>query len=250
MMPLSPTSGRTLRSASRTGALAGLFQRRFVNKHRVSPLQYPSIADQKFVPLPQEIHLGVKGGQPGLQVHRADWRPWLRDVHESVSEEQDSRSSSSDLTWASGTTTPERRCRTSRSKSHQRLRRRGRSQGRRRGRPGNNCHQGLSQHQFLNPAINRRTDDWGGSVDNRFRFLHRIVEAVRDRVGRDYLFGVRLSAADFNHSPLQLSRFVCLRSSGRGSVGRAMTWRRCSTMRNGCANSTSTSCTSSRATGF
>ncbi|HWE17575.1 MAG TPA: NADH:flavin oxidoreductase [Hyphomicrobiaceae bacterium] len=58
--------------------------------------------------------------------------------------------------------------------------------------------------QFLNPATNRRRDRYGGSVDNRFRFLSRVVEAVRKEVGPDFLFGVRLSAKDYNYLPVNI----------------------------------------------
>jgi 2,4-dienoyl-CoA reductase-like NADH-dependent reductase (Old Yellow Enzyme family) len=56
-------------------------------------------------------------------------------------------------------------------------------------------------HQFLNPATNRRTDQYGGSKWKRFQLLREVVEAVREEVGRDFLFGVRLSAQDFNYLP-------------------------------------------------
>jgi 2,4-dienoyl-CoA reductase (NADPH2) len=56
-------------------------------------------------------------------------------------------------------------------------------------------------HQFLNPATNRRKDDYGGSEWKRFQLLREIVEAVREEVGPDYLFGVRLSAKDYNYLP-------------------------------------------------
>jgi 2,4-dienoyl-CoA reductase-like NADH-dependent reductase (Old Yellow Enzyme family) len=56
-------------------------------------------------------------------------------------------------------------------------------------------------HQFLNPLTNRRTDEYGGSLDKRFQLLDYIVRAVRKAVGPDFLFGVRLSAKDFNNSP-------------------------------------------------
>jgi 2,4-dienoyl-CoA reductase (NADPH2) len=59
-------------------------------------------------------------------------------------------------------------------------------------------------HQFLNPLTNRRTDDYGGSFDKRFKLLEDIVTAVRKAVGADFLFGVRLSARDFNNSPLSI----------------------------------------------
>ncbi len=56
-------------------------------------------------------------------------------------------------------------------------------------------------HQFLNPATNRRRDAYGGSVEKRFRLLRDVVTAVRQAVGRDYLFGVRLAAVDHNWLP-------------------------------------------------
>jgi 2,4-dienoyl-CoA reductase-like NADH-dependent reductase (Old Yellow Enzyme family) len=59
-------------------------------------------------------------------------------------------------------------------------------------------------HQFLNPATNRRKDAYGGSVEKRFRLLRDIVEAVREAIGPNFLFGVRLSAKDFNFLPVNL----------------------------------------------
>ena len=59
-------------------------------------------------------------------------------------------------------------------------------------------------HQFLNPGINRREDDYGGSAEKRFRFLREIVQAARAAVGEDFLVGVRLSAVDHNHLPVNL----------------------------------------------
>jgi 2,4-dienoyl-CoA reductase-like NADH-dependent reductase (Old Yellow Enzyme family) len=58
--------------------------------------------------------------------------------------------------------------------------------------------------QFLNPVTNRRTDAYGGTAEKRFRFLREIVEAVRKKVGDDYLCGVRLSAVDYNYLPLNI----------------------------------------------
>ncbi|HEX6692196.1 MAG TPA: NADH:flavin oxidoreductase [Burkholderiales bacterium] len=56
-------------------------------------------------------------------------------------------------------------------------------------------------HQFLNPATNWRRDRYGGSFEARFQLLKEVVQAVRARVGRDFLFGVRLSARDYNSLP-------------------------------------------------
>ncbi|GAC1373862.1 MAG: dimethylglycine demethylation protein DgcA [Acidimicrobiales bacterium] len=45
---------------------------------------------------------------------------------------------------------------------------------------------------FLSPAMNVRTDGYGGSLDNRARLLLEIVAAVRETIGRDLALGVRL----------------------------------------------------------
>jgi 2,4-dienoyl-CoA reductase-like NADH-dependent reductase (Old Yellow Enzyme family) len=50
-------------------------------------------------------------------------------------------------------------------------------------------------HQFLSPIINRREDRWGGSLENRMRFLQEITRAIRKVVGRDYVVGIRISAS-------------------------------------------------------
>ncbi len=47
-------------------------------------------------------------------------------------------------------------------------------------------------HQFLSPLTNQRDDDYGGSVENRFRFLGQIIAAIRRRTGRDFAVGVRI----------------------------------------------------------
>jgi len=45
---------------------------------------------------------------------------------------------------------------------------------------------------FLSRATNHRTDEYGGSLENRARLLHEIVAAVREAIGRDLALGVRL----------------------------------------------------------
>jgi 2,4-dienoyl-CoA reductase (NADPH2) len=52
---------------------------------------------------------------------------------------------------------------------------------------------GYLVQQFLSPLTNRRSDDYGGDEDGRRRFLHEIIEAVRRRVGPDFVVGVRLA---------------------------------------------------------
>ncbi|KAB2955783.1 MAG: NADH:flavin oxidoreductase [Rhizobiaceae bacterium] len=47
---------------------------------------------------------------------------------------------------------------------------------------------------FWSPATNTRTDEYGGSLDNRMRFSWRVVDAVRAAVGPDFIVGVRMVA--------------------------------------------------------
>ncbi|WP_082078489.1 NADH:flavin oxidoreductase/NADH oxidase family protein [Bradyrhizobium sp. LTSP849] len=51
--------------------------------------------------------------------------------------------------------------------------------------------------QFLSPLTNRRTDAWGGSLENRARLLLEIVRAVRGRVSVGFAVAVKLNSADF-----------------------------------------------------
>ena len=48
--------------------------------------------------------------------------------------------------------------------------------------------------QFWSPATNRRSDAYGGSLDNRLRFFFRVLDAVRGAVGPHYIVGVRMVA--------------------------------------------------------
>ncbi|VXA91016.1 NADH:flavin oxidoreductase/NADH oxidase [Citricoccus sp. K5] len=52
-------------------------------------------------------------------------------------------------------------------------------------------------HQFLSPVTNRRTDEWGGSFENRTRLARRIVEAVREVWPAEKILGIRLSGSDW-----------------------------------------------------
>ncbi len=51
--------------------------------------------------------------------------------------------------------------------------------------------------QFLSPLINKRTDEYGGAIENRMRFGREVVHAVRAAVGKDFCVGVRLAGNDF-----------------------------------------------------
>jgi mycofactocin system FadH/OYE family oxidoreductase 2 len=51
---------------------------------------------------------------------------------------------------------------------------------------------GMLLFAFLSPLTNRRTDEYGGSLENRFRFHMEIIDAVRKAVGSDFVVGLRL----------------------------------------------------------
>ena len=51
--------------------------------------------------------------------------------------------------------------------------------------------------QFLSPLTNKRQDQWGGSIENRMRFLLDIYQAVRAATSEDFIISVKLNSADF-----------------------------------------------------
>lgn len=51
-------------------------------------------------------------------------------------------------------------------------------------------------HEFLSPNCNHRIDEYGGSYENRMRFLKEIMEEVRSKVGEDFPISVRFSAEE------------------------------------------------------
>ncbi len=52
-------------------------------------------------------------------------------------------------------------------------------------------------NQFLSPLTNKRGDTWGGSLDNRMRFLLEVYKRTRETVGKDYPILARIPAGDF-----------------------------------------------------
>ena len=52
---------------------------------------------------------------------------------------------------------------------------------------------GYLLQQFLSPNTNKRTDEYGGSFENRMRFIKEIIEGIRERCGRDYPLIIRLA---------------------------------------------------------
>ncbi len=64
--------------------------------------------------------------------------------------------------------------------------------------------------QFLSPATNLRDDEYGGSLENRTRFLVEILHAIRAEVGVGFPIGVRLSGTDFIEGGIDPSEAVAI----------------------------------------
>ena len=52
-------------------------------------------------------------------------------------------------------------------------------------------------NQFLSPAFNHRSDEYGGSFENRLRFARRVLQSVRDSVGDGFPIELRMSGSEF-----------------------------------------------------
>ncbi|WP_394170298.1 FAD-dependent oxidoreductase [Saccharospirillum alexandrii] len=62
--------------------------------------------------------------------------------------------------------------------------------------------------QFWSPRVNKRTDQWGGTFENRMRFGMEVLKAVREAVGPDFAVGIRMCGDEFhpdglNHEDLK-----------------------------------------------
>ncbi len=67
---------------------------------------------------------------------------------------------------------------------------------------------GYLLHEFLSPLSNQRTDHWGGSLDNRMRFIVAVTKAVRAVVPSSVVVGVRLSASDWTEGGVTIDEAV------------------------------------------
>lgn len=59
-------------------------------------------------------------------------------------------------------------------------------------------------NQFLSPLTNKRSDRWGGTPENRARFLYETVKAVRAQVSPEFCVSVKLNSADFQKGGFQV----------------------------------------------
>ncbi len=58
---------------------------------------------------------------------------------------------------------------------------------------------GYLEHQFLSPRSNKRTDEYGGSLENRMRIVVELYEKVREKIGNSIPVGIRFSGDE--HMP-------------------------------------------------
>jgi len=72
--------------------------------------------------------------------------------------------------------------------------------------------------QFLSPHFNKRTDAYGGSLENRARFPLMVVDAVRQAVGPDFLIDYRLSGSEHLPDGLELDEAIAFAKMLEGKV--------------------------------
>ncbi len=62
--------------------------------------------------------------------------------------------------------------------------------------------------QFLSPLTNKRTDEYGGSTENRCRYLIEILDAIRAKVGKKLLIEVRVSGTEFEEGGIEIEEGI------------------------------------------
>ena len=62
--------------------------------------------------------------------------------------------------------------------------------------------------EFLSPLYNKRTDEYGGSDENRARFLVEIIEKMREKVGKEYIIGVKINSEDADPNGITEEGFI------------------------------------------
>ena len=72
--------------------------------------------------------------------------------------------------------------------------------------------------QFFSPLTNKRSDKFGGSVENRARFPIMVIERVRERVGKDFPIELRISASEVTEGGLTLDDGVAIAKMVEGKV--------------------------------
>lgn len=73
-------------------------------------------------------------------------------------------------------------------------------------------------NQFLSPYYNQRTDEYGGSLENRMRFLIEIYDKMREYVGKEFPILVKLTASEFFEGGLTFeeTKLICKKLESKG----------------------------------
>jgi 2,4-dienoyl-CoA reductase-like NADH-dependent reductase (Old Yellow Enzyme family) len=69
---------------------------------------------------------------------------------------------------------------------------------------------GYLLHQFLSPLANQRSDEYGGSLENRMRFPLEVYDAIRAAVSPEMVVGMRISATDWVEGGWDLEQSLVL----------------------------------------
>ncbi len=74
--------------------------------------------------------------------------------------------------------------------------------------------------QFLHPGLNLRTDDYGGSFENRLRFLRETIADIRSKTADRFVVGMRISGDDLTHDGLGIDAVteICAALDGDGGL--------------------------------
>ncbi|GAA5921372.1 hypothetical protein JCM1841_002462 [Sporobolomyces salmonicolor] len=72
--------------------------------------------------------------------------------------------------------------------------------------------------QFLSARVNKRTDDYGGSFENRSRIVFRIVDEIKKTVPKEFIISMKLNSADFADGGMTFeeSKLLCQRLDEAG----------------------------------
>jgi 2,4-dienoyl-CoA reductase-like NADH-dependent reductase (Old Yellow Enzyme family) len=62
--------------------------------------------------------------------------------------------------------------------------------------------------EFISPKFNLRTDEWGGSIENRTRLALEVLRAIRKTVGNDFPVLIKMNCKEFTNGGLQPEEFV------------------------------------------
>jgi 2,4-dienoyl-CoA reductase-like NADH-dependent reductase (Old Yellow Enzyme family) len=72
------------------------------------------------------------------------------------------------------------------------------------------CAHGYLLSEFLNPCLNERTDDWGGSTEKRFRTVREILQRARKQTGPDFPLWAKINAYDFLDGGMRVEEAVSI----------------------------------------